>query len=269
MSTPEAILKIQKSMAEIGQLYKEDKTQEAFSALVLGEIGAGKTFLLRTARFPMLIDSFDPQGTQGLSDLIESKDVIVDSRYEHEDPLSPTAFALWKKTFDQRLKDGLFNHIGTYVIDSGSMFEQACMNYILNMARRAGQAPDWGKDFAPQMVEVRNNLKKACVLPCDFIITGHLIPDIDKVSEKRYMKFLTTGKNSSYLPMLFSEILVLQAEQKGPDKVERSILTQKNGYFTGRTRMGKDKFLPKEVADIKALLKKAGRDYQDKPSIFK
>ena len=46
-------------LKRVQDFYKGDKLQKRFSALVTGETNAGKTFLLRTARRPVHIDSFD------------------------------------------------------------------------------------------------------------------------------------------------------------------------------------------------------------------
>ena len=72
-------------LKRVQDFYKGDKLQKRFSALVTGETNAGKTFLLRTARRPVHIDSFDPGGTKGLRDLIASGDVVADTRYEDDD----------------------------------------------------------------------------------------------------------------------------------------------------------------------------------------
>ena len=52
--------------------YNGDPLQKRFSALICGAVGAGKTFLLRTARFPIHIDSFDYGGTKCLEKWIRS-----------------------------------------------------------------------------------------------------------------------------------------------------------------------------------------------------
>ena len=72
-------------LARVRKFYAGDPLQKRFSALVTGETNAGKTFLLRTARRPVHIDSFDPGGTKGLRDLIASGDVVADTRYEDDD----------------------------------------------------------------------------------------------------------------------------------------------------------------------------------------
>src|SRR4030042_1064469 len=91
-------------LEKVKKHYNNDPLQRRFSALVTGETNSGKTYLLRTCRKPIHIDSFDPGGTKGLRDLIEKGDVVVDTSYENEDPFSPTAYANWKKNNEVRLK---------------------------------------------------------------------------------------------------------------------------------------------------------------------
>ena len=55
-------LTIKKEMEEIQNLYRQDKNQQTFNCLILGEMGTGKTHLLQTCRRPIHIDSFDPGG---------------------------------------------------------------------------------------------------------------------------------------------------------------------------------------------------------------
>src|SRR4030042_964756 len=92
----------QQELQKVRDYYKGDPLQKRFSALITGETNAGKTYILRTARKPIHIDSFDPGGTKCLRDLIVSGDVVADTRWEDDDPYSPKAFAEWMKATDLR-----------------------------------------------------------------------------------------------------------------------------------------------------------------------
>ena len=100
----------QNEIATLRQLYREDPRQSSFNLLLLGEYGRGKTFILRTARKPVFIDSFDPGGSKCLRKYIEKGDIIVDTRWEREDPMNPTAFATYKDHYHYQMLD-----IRTYV----------------------------------------------------------------------------------------------------------------------------------------------------------
>lgn len=257
--------------ARIQQAYKDDPKQSSFNALVLGESGTGKTFLLRTARRPVHIDSFDPGGSKNLLDWIKSGDVVVDSQYESEDPTKPFAFSKWKKEFDYRLRGGYFDHIGTYVIDSATTWSEAIMNSILQKAGISGQAPRFTKDYVPQKIEIRNYLRKCLDLPCDFILTGHAEVKEDVDDQGRTVmkfRFMTTGKGVTTVPLLFDEqyFLITRRSPRGP---EYKMIVQNDGIYPARSRLaGNNKLSPLEEPDIKKLLKKAGLPAEDKPKLI-
>jgi len=204
-----------KELKKVKEYYDGDPLQKRFSALVTGETNAGKTYLLRTARKPIHIDSFDPGGTKCLRDLIKKGDVVADTQWESDDPFSPTTFANWKKAIDIRLKVGYFEHFGTYCIDSATTFGDAVMNSVLASKGRAGEAPQHRHDYNPQKVDMVNYIKKLMRIPCDFIMTGHLReikkliridPKTGIATEDIKYRFLTTGQAVVTIPLLFDEI---------------------------------------------------------------
>lgn len=256
--------------------YEGDPLQKRFSALITGDTNAGKTFMLRTARKPVHIDSFDPGGTKCLRDLIESGDVIADTQWENEDPFEPNTFAKWMKTIDIRFKIGYFDHFGTYVIDSATTFGDAVMNYQLAGANRAGQAPMRNRDYFPQKVWMENYIKKLMRTPCDFILTGHLrehkkLLAVDSSTgiqrEEIKYRFYTTGQAVVTIPLLFDELYVILAED-GRTGPKRKMLTDSMGTYIARSRLKQKGLLDQtEEPDIKAILKKIGLPWEDKPKL--
>jgi len=257
--------------------YDQDPLQKRLSILVAGETNAGKTYLFRTARFPIHIDSFDPGGTKCLRDLIEKGDVIADTQWESDDPFEPKAFAEWKKATDIRLKIGYFNHFGTYGLDSATTFGDAVMNSILGNKGRAGEAPLHRHDYNPQKVEMTNYIKKLMRLPCDFIMTGHL-REIKKLlyvdtktgvaTEEIKYRFYTTGQAVVTIPLLFDEIYVITGKGGGGREPRREMLIDSLGEYIARSRLkANGKLNAVEPPDIRALLKKVGLDWKDKPRL--
>ena len=261
--------------ARLRKLYIEDPKQKSFRVLLTGETGSGKTYILRTARKPIHIDSFDPGGTKGLNDLIIKGDIVADTEYESELPTKPLAFKEWKRNFEYRVLNDYFSSFGTYCLDSSTQWAEAIMNQIMSDAKLVGKAPRWSHDYVPQKVEIRNWMKRILQLPCDVIITGHLA----SIKESKYiggeereivtgLRYLTTGQGTVTIPLLFDELWVALAEARG-NSTKYSILTQKQGLYLARTRIGKGEiFSIREEPDIKNMLKKAGWPYEDKPKLY-
>jgi len=268
-----------KELKRVTDYYNNDPLQKRFSAIITGETNTGKTYLLRTARFPIHVDSFDPGGTKCLLDLVRRKEnpngqIVVDSSWETEDPYNPKAFAEWKKTMDLRLSTGYFDMFGTYCLDSLTTFGKAAMNYQLNLAGKAGDVPRHRYDYNPQKVFMENYIRKLMNLSCDFIITGHLteieeLRHVDKSSgiktyDTKYRLYIT-GQAVLTIPLLFDEIYTIIGRGNPP---KREMLIDSLGKYIARSRLKqKGKLGATEEPDIKKLLKKAGFAWEDKPRL--
>jgi hypothetical protein len=262
---------VQDELKRVKDFYAGDPLQRRFSALICGESGAGKTYLLRSCRRPIHVDSFDPGGTKCLKKWIDSGDIIADTQWEGEDPQSPDRFNKWKKAIELRLQIGYFNHFGTYCLDSATSWTNSAM-----YAQTGGNVPDWGKDYVPVKQDMTVYITKLMSLTCDFILTGHLnreakVLSYDKKtgvrSEEVKYRFLTIGKAVTTIPLLFDELYVMQTKDTSRG-LERVIVTEAQGEFIARSRLkGSGILNVEEPADIKALLKKIGLDWQDKPRL--
>lgn len=261
-------------LQKVKDYYAGDPLQKRFSALVCGETNAGKTYLLRTARRPIHIDSFDPGGTKCLRDLIAGGDVVADTQWEADDPFNPDKFAKWMKSVDIRIQIGYFEKFGTYCLDSATTWGDAVMNYQLASRGEQGNSPNWGKDYVPQKTFMSNYIKKLMRLPCDFILTGHL-REIHKVlsidpktgitREEIKYRFYTTGQAVTTIPLLFDEIYVIIGKDGQGRDPKREMLIDSLGEFIARSRLkANGKLDATEPPDIKALLKKIGLDWSDK-----
>lgn len=261
--------KVAAEFARIQGAYEEDARQQTFNLLLLGESGAGKTFLARTARKPVHIDSFDPGGTKGLRRNIAKGEVIADTQYEGEDPMRPSMYAAWKRNFQNRQRMGYFNHIGTYILDSSTTWSEAIMNQILKEAKIPGEAPRFTKDYTPQKIEIRNRVREMLDLPCDFILTGHLKVIEDQVTGQPTYRYLTTGQGAVIIPLLFDELWVMDPKRIA-DGVAYRVLTRSTGTHIARSRLAEDGRLASyEDPDIKGILKKVGMPIDDKPLLKK
>ena len=268
MSSP-AMQKIIANAARISKFYADDPRRETFNGIIYGPPKVGKSTILKTVPGPVLVHSFDPGGSIVLEDEIKSGKVIVDTRFEVDDPMNPKAFALWEKEMDQLIKDKFFDHIGTYALDSMTTWGQCIMYEIVRRGavksakRKVGGAP-MQQDWMPQMSIIENWMRKFVGLPCNCILLGHddLPTNEDGVAidDRRLM---ITGKLSKRVPALFDEVYYMSVTNSV--KGTRELQTQPKNRVSAGSRLGRGgKLELHEPPDIKALLKKVGYPYEDK-----
>lgn len=251
----------------VAEAYASAGALSRTNILLTGDFGTGKTTTCATAPRPILFDSFDPGGVRSVRQHLWSPEnpngfIIADTRFEDEDSMNPTAYNLWESTFLQRRRDGLFDSIGTYVIDSGTNFAEACMNRIL-VKRKGGRQDGIPtiQDYQVLILTIRDIVKAATALPCNFIFTCHLELVKDELSGRITQELLVTGKLRGKLPLLFDEVYV--CENRG---TERKLLTANDGQFKARTRLGAGgKFQLREDPNLFALMEKAGLAPAHKP----
>lgn len=261
----------------VKKYYEGDPLQKRFSALICGPIGIGKTYLLSTCRFPVHIDSFDPGGTKCLRDLINAGWVVADTSYENEDPFAPSAWERWVRRTELRFEIGYFNYFGTYCLDSSTKWQDAAMNFQLKSAGRVGQAPQHRHDYTPTKILMQNYTRKFMNIPCDYILTGHFreneeILSIDRQtgieSKKVEYRYLTIGQAAVTIPLMFDEVYVMLAEATSSGTYDRKFLLESQGTYIARSRLkANGKLNAIEPANIKALLKKIGLPYENKPKL--
>ncbi len=267
LSPEEQRIQVNAEILKVQTMYKDSPTNKKFNGLILGESGSGKTWLTRTARKPIHVDSFDPGGTRNLVDLIDKKQIVADTRFEAEDPKDPSVFNLWIRETKKRIEMGYFNRFGTYVLDSATTWSDAIMNKVLGDAGLAGKAPRFTHDYVPQKVLIRNWLRVLQSLPCDFLFMGHLEGFKDEVSGKITYRFMTTGKGSVSIPLLFDEIWVMDPK-KTAEGIKYRILTQSTGTHLARSRLAKGGLLNTyEKPNLKNILKKAKFFHEDKENL--
>jgi len=97
---------------------------------------------------------------------------------------------------------------------------------------------------------------------------GHDSSDKDDATGKMFISLMITGKLVRRVPLLFDEMYVAMTKETSKG-IEYQLLTQKTGLYQAKSRLAKMGELETyEVPDIKAILRKTGRDTNDKPSLF-
>lgn len=251
------MLDLKMELEQIGKMYEASPRINSFRALVGGGTGTGKTFSLRTARQPILIHSFDPDGQVSIRDFIQKGGIYVDNRYEQDDIKDPKTWLNWEKEYFRLKTAGVFNQLGTFALDSATTWSATAMNLVLKKAGRPGGTPQQN-DYLPAMVMVENAIKDMTSLPCDIILLAHEDPDKDEATGRMFIHPLFIGKLKLRVPLLFSEVYFAQAKETSKG-TEYSFLTQATGMYKARTRLGANgRFEQYEKPDFMYLRGKAG-----------
>lgn len=249
--------------------YGAQDMTEHLQFLIYGPSGSGKTYSLRSARLPLWVDSFDPGGSVALNDLVQDGRAVVINEYEKEDAKHPTAFKLWDENFDKLEKAGVFERIGTYVLDSATTWGQAALNEVMKRAARAGGVPQQN-DWYPQMVLMEAAIKRIMALPCDVVFICH--DDIlkDEITGKVMRSPLLTGKARKRIPLLFSEIYYadVRRSSKGAEYVWQMRKDSTNDARSRMSGLPNVKVDDLEPQDFSALMKKFGKAYENLPNLF-
>lgn len=269
-----SLLSIKKTAEDLKNLYESNPTTNRFNVIIHGDIKSGKTTMLKTCRLPILIHSFDPGGTDVLKDEIEAGKVLVDKRFETDDPYAPTAFRMWMDELARLIKMDFFSHVGTFVIDSVTTWSQIIMYEVIRQAVKAnpkkrtiGSQP-YENDWLPQMQYIENYMRKFLALPCDCVLLGHSEYKMDRDNNIiGDLGLMITGKLRTRVPALFSEVYYLKI--KNYQTGERELLTQPDYQIMAGTRLGAGgKLLKYERPDFKHILRKVGMSVEDRP-LFK
>lgn len=275
---PKKPLDVHEEFNKIRAIHPERGRSKA-NFLIIGPHGEGKTYNIVNAPGPVLFHSFDQGGTECIPNhYIESGHVIIDNRFETDSPHTPVAYRAWEQEFLRLKRNGMFEHIGTYVIDSWTRFAQALMNEILkSRGRKPPEAKaDLGKDpdIVPEMGDynvhqktLAMNLADITSLPCHTAVLAHLNVDKDETTGKLFSSVMMDGKKfAQMVPTLFDEVYFASSKAKGPSEREYFYQLVPKGHFPARSRLRKDGILEStEPQNLREILRKAGYPYEDKP----
>lgn len=239
--------------------------------MLAGPKGEGKTLCGFTAPKPLLVHSFDPNGTDTAKAAGMLGDgVLVDKRFEYENLRKPFAFKLWDTEFDKLSKDGTFADLaasgGTYFLDGGYLWMESLMalhrnRFYPNITDDAPlNSKTTGKDgrqlYGDFLEANLYHTRRLLALPCHVVFSAHITTVVDPDTGAQMTTLVTPGKASeAKVPIPFSEVWVLGHDSDGT----RYVYTGRAGRFEGSTRIGAGgKLAQKEKPDISAMLRKCG-----------
>lgn len=238
--TEEAPNQTEEYFKKVKSIYDLDPRSNKVSFLVAGRSGTKKTYSLLTAPKPIFVDSFDPGGTASLRYGIQKGFVIPDTRWEVEDDANTpkTLFERWSSEMKKRASAGVFDNVGTYVIDSATRFGEAVLNHIM-VKSGAGidNKPEWEhyRAFGRLMdfwAKYTNNL------PCHNIWIFHQDVTFDEVDKTEKVVLSVPGKSKNRLYELFDINLVAEVlpEMKADAEPKYRFRTSVTQRHLARTR---------------------------------
>jgi len=226
---------------------------------------------------PVLIHSFDSGGLRCIEDdQISSGRIIPITEFEGDTVVAPFAYRAWEKEFYRLSNGGLFDAIGTYVIDSFTSFAQSLMNEILKarsrkppMIAQLGKDPDIVPELGDYNVHQKtlaHNLAQIMSIPCNVVVIAHLNIDKDDTTGRLYSSVMMDGKKfAQTVPTLFDEVYF--ADTKGvPPNLQYVYRLVPKSYYPARSRLRKSgKILgAEEVQNLARILEKSGYPFEDK-----
>lgn len=272
--------KIKDEFLKIRNRYKEQSRKRGFNALIYGDFGTGKTYMLHTAPKPVFVHSFDPGGSVTLRKWIDKGEVIVDSSFESDETDNPkepqNAYVRWEKEFNRLREMNFFDNVGTYCIDSLTTMGESLMRGIMERAtsKKSGKRSPYHKeiptfipeiqDYNVQQLTMRDYLNVCCGLPCNFICTGHIDKKQDQVTGGFISTVMVSGKAAQKIPLLFDEVYIADYKSlsSGPEYFLRM---SPEGMYKARSRLAATYDLDrKEKPDISYILNKCNYESPDK-----
>lgn len=268
-----ALLKIVSNANRISKMYEDDPRSTTFNAIIYGAPKVGKSTVINTCPGPVLVHSFDPGGTKVLNDNIKNGRIIVDTSFETDRADKPRAFMAWEREMTALIKDGFFEHVGTFVLDSMTTWAQCIMYDVIRKAalkstkRTIGSHPSQ-QDWMPQMNVIEKWMRIFVGLPCNCVLLGHDdLPTSEDGTPIDDRSLMITGKLKKRVPALFDEVYYMHIESAV--KGIRKLQTQPKNRISAGSRLGNGgKLELQEEPDIKAILKKVDYPYKDK-TLFK
>lgn len=220
--------------------------------LVLGDTGSGKTTQLLTLpgkKFAYLFDSnavlslrgYDVDYEEFLPDRLNlAASSLAKSKPSDKSSVAGSdLYKLWEQDFNQKLSDDFFADYDWIAMDSCTTFLDLIMDRILTINGRFGEWPQQD-DYGPQMIAFTNVCRSLTGMGKGIYMTGHLDMKQDELTKRIFRKPMMTGRLTTKIPLLFSDVFVAEAEpstsgeviyklQTTPDRMTTCIRTAIKG----------------------------------------
>jgi len=212
--------------------------------LALGDTGSGKTtqFLTLPGRkFAYLFDSnailslrgFDVEYEEYLPDRLNLAAASLSKKIpsDKSSVKGSDLYQLWEQDFNKKLAEGFFDNFDWIGMDSITTFLDLIMDRILTINGRFGEWPQQD-DYGPSMVAFTNVCRSLVALGKGIYMTGHLEIKQDEYTKKIFRKPMMTGRLVAKIPLLFSDIFVMEAEPSAEGKILYKLQTKPDRMTT-------------------------------------
>ena len=204
------------------------------SFIVAGKAGSGKTTQFLTLPGKKFAYLFDPNALESLRGYdVDYEEFLPDKleigvtslsdkgkvRAQGISPIKPASghelFRRWEVDIEDRMAKGGFDEYDIIVFDSFTTLSDMVMDAILSINMRGGQWPQID-DYGPQMLALSKIFRRVNTLGKVIYVTAHTETKQDENTKRLINELMMTGRLKAKLPLLFSEMLIMNAEgQKG------------------------------------------------------
>jgi len=268
-------------------------------AMVIGAKHSGKTrSAIYTLPRPICLFAFDPDSERMVKqEWLETGEVVV-VRFYGDDPSAPSAYRRYEQIAREWKTNGVFNYFASLVIDSFTTLQNIHLLQISfedrvkkdnllksdpnsRVKRRLDNMPEL-KDYSTLKTNSILEFMSLCAIPCHIVLTAHvkeenIYEEEDDLVPKVRTMLNATPALTSNIPPLFGEVYLAQETinnnpKKGEARISYTWLTEKTNALRSvplgtRFNVEQELVARNEPQDFRALLKKVGYFYQDKPFI--
>ena len=220
-----------------------------YNYLVYGPSGIGKSWILSTARLPLLHLSFDKGGHQvkPLRALQEqgycvSLDVCETNRSK------PTGYARFQNACNLLYSSGFHKLFATVAIDSLSNGAEACLDMQWankftnqgNISLDRNNNPIYNaseREYGEMAFIVREDIQRILSWGCDTILTAHETIEKDAIGIDIATINIPGKVLHKVIPTFIDEVYHMKMAPASDMKMHRWFVTQPEGLFIGRSRL--------------------------------
>lgn len=247
-------------LKEVQDMYTDVTGDSTFGALISAVQGMGKTTMIGTAPYPILVYMFDPKGYIVLKKQIDEGKVLVVPLWG-EQSQNPTKWKQFIQLSDKHMDTGFINKFATVAVDSLTYALEALTNFtatemqVATNKTRLKNLPHLG-DYRVIYQHIMDRINRFSEHPVNLIFTSHLEMVMDETTKEIKAEILAYSKLRGLLPPMFTEKYYILADKPDATGIaKRYVITQPRNRYMASTQFE----LPARVEpNICKIMKDAG-----------